>query len=247
MNTSTNFLPPRDGYVFEMTDAHRIIHPELDQRFAIRRKRLLDNQVRTLMLFYTNNARPSEQVVQHGFSLPTTNDPKNGGGGIIFASDIDAQPSLNANLKFLLCEVAVGRSFTIHTGDKLPANRPFDSANYDSLLSLTARPNGLPRLEEWVVFDPDQAVPRYIVTCSIVRGNLKAAWNPVAMGCDQHPGEALKLWCATCRKLICPVLLDDWGPQGARRPRHCGSGSIREAGRAEDAQHAGQQHHPAAR
>ena len=196
--------PPKDGYVYELAQAHRIVHPGLEQAFQNRRRKLLDPTVRTVMLFYTNNARPSDQVVQHGFALPTGQAAMHYDGGIVFASDIDAQPTVTTNLKFLLCEVAVGRSLTVQAGDRRTV---FDHNNYDSLLNLTRRFGGQQRLEEWVVFRPDQAIPRYVVTCAAVRGHMRRSWNPAALGCDQHPGESLKLWCVDCRRLMCPYCM----------------------------------------
>lgn len=197
--------PPRSGCVYEMVEAHKITNAALEDAFQRRRQRLIDPRARTMLLFYTNNARPSDQVVQHGFALPV--GEQHYGGGIIFASDIDAQPALNSNLKFLLCEVAVGRPLTITDGDERPLSGGFDAAKYDSLLHITHRFNGVARLEEWAVYHQEQAVARYIITCSVVRGAMKPAWNPVAMGCDKHPGESLKLWCVNCRCLMCPYCL----------------------------------------
>jgi hypothetical protein len=199
--------PPRDGCSYQLVEAHRIINPDLERAFQNRRGKLCDPKVRSMMLFYTNNARPSEQVVQHGFAMPAAGQGPNAGQGIVFATDIDAQPALNTNLKFLLCEVAVGRTFTVRSADRLTSQlRGFDLGKYDSLLNLTQRDNG-GRIDEWVIFNADQAVPRYIVTCNVAKGAAKVSWNFAAMGCERHPGESLKLWCVPCRQLMCPYCM----------------------------------------
>mgnify|MGYP001562310979 FL=1 len=210
--------PPREGYVYQLTQAHRILNLELEDQFQQQRKRLIDPSARTQMLFYTNNARPSDQVVARGFALPAVSSPTPNiyGGGIVFATDIDAQPPVNSNLKFLLCEVAVGRALTIHGGDTIAANkfRAFDLNSYDSLINMTHRGSGGTRLDEWVIFNPNQALPRYILTCTIIRATYRPAWNPAVMGCDVHPGESMKLWCVLCRRLICPYCLTIGGHKG---------------------------------
>jgi hypothetical protein len=197
---------PQPQHAYEMTAAHRVSHPELEALFQARRKTLLDERVRTSLLFYTNNARPSEHVVQHGFSVPELRPPYP--NGIVFATDIDAQPAAGTEIKFLLCEVAVGRSFAVRGADRVSHQmRGFDLREYDSLMNWAQRDDGNGRIDEFVVFDPDQAIPRYIVTCTVAKGSGGATWNRGAMGCPYHPGEALKLWCIGCRELICPYCM----------------------------------------
>eukprot|EP00760_Papus_ankaliazontas_P004535 PhM_4_TR11943/c0_g1_i1/m.35020 len=205
--------PPGDGLVYAVRDIQRLQNPHLEVKFTARRQHLVDSRSRTQMAFYTNNARPGEVAMREGFLLPSAPGPY--GKGIVFSSDLLARPTQSNNIRFLVCEVATGKTVALHDEEDRGVTREIlEHMGYDSVVSYTTTIPGVPRLEEFIVYHPDQAIPRYVVTCDIVKGLGHNRRGGASDLCAAHAGEILKLWCLNCRELVCAFCVSTGSHKG---------------------------------
>eukprot|EP00759_Apiculatamorpha_spiralis_P046182 PhF_6_TR42725/c0_g1_i1/m.64556 len=209
---------PGDGLMYSIREIQRLSNPTLEARFVARRAKLFDPNARTQIAFYTNNARPSDVAIRDGFILPATAGPY--GKGIIFANDVLAKPTQTTNVRFLLCEIGTGKTVALHDEeDRGVTLEILDHMGYDSVIAVTTTLPTTPRLEEWIVYHPDQAIPRYVVTCDVVRGTPYHRMVAQRDTCSAHPGESLKLWCLQCRQLVCAYCMS----MGSHKGHDCRS------------------------
>ena len=194
--------PPEDGLAFRVNEILRVQNHTLDQKFRMRRSQLFDPSARTTLKFHAGN-QPTDQILKEGFLIPTRPGPY--GLGVIFSSDISVAYHTEA-VRFLLCEVAIGRSTTLHNEeDRGTTYEVLQHMGYDSVISRTSAHPTFDQLEENIVYHPHQAIPRYLVTCNLVKSRgHKSKLND---RCRQHSGEQLKLWCLTCGHMVCPYCM----------------------------------------
>jgi hypothetical protein len=209
---------PGDGLMYSIREVQRLSNPQLEARFNARRTKLFDPNARTQMAFYTNNARPSDVVIRDGFILPAVQGPY--GKGVIFANDVLAKPTQSANVRFLVCEVLTGKTVALHDEeDRGVTLEILEHMGYDSVVAITTTLPTSQRLEEWIVYHPDQAIPRYVVTCDVTRGTPYNRLLAARDTCPAHPGEILRLWCLQDRQLVCAYCMS----MGAHKGHDCRS------------------------
>ena len=102
--------------------------------------------------------------------------PKNRGmygAGIYFATDSSKSAQkiyTKGSSKLLLCQVALGRSFTVDKAKSSMSLPDLRRKKYDSLFAKrgTASTGGV-KFDEFVVYQPDQALPKYIIHFSSIK------------------------------------------------------------------------------
>eukprot|EP00756_Hemistasia_phaeocysticola_P012153 Hpha_TRINITY_DN15176_c0_g13::TRINITY_DN15176_c0_g13_i1::g.127780::m.127780 len=186
--------PPEPGTAFELKEIVRVQSHELEHRFVTRRRQLFDPSTRTVLKFYADS-QPAEEAAKEGFRLPSRPGPY--GLGIIFSSDISVAHAAD-EVRLLLCEIATGRATTLNNEqDRGVTLEVLRHMGYDSVLARTTLQPGAPRLEEYIVYHPHQAIARYLVTCSFRRGGALGR----ALGKQRFRPDA-RLWCIQCGELI---------------------------------------------
>eukprot|EP01059_Diplonema_ambulator_P031978 TRINITY_DN6057_c0_g3_i4.p1 TRINITY_DN6057_c0_g3~~TRINITY_DN6057_c0_g3_i4.p1 ORF type:complete len:645 (+),score=191.29 TRINITY_DN6057_c0_g3_i4:45-1979(+) len=191
--------PPEDGVVFAVKEILRIQNHLLEQKFKARKAQLFDPSARTVLKYHADT-QPTDHVMKDGFRIPSMPGPY--GTGIIFSSDISVAYQTES-VRFLLCEIAVGRFTTLHNEEDRGASfEVLQHMGYDSVVARTSTHPTLNKLEEYIIYHPDQAIPRYLVTCGFQKSRGVPRSKRVD-SCRHHQGEVLKLWCLTCGRLVC--------------------------------------------
>lgn len=116
--------------------------------------------------FHGTTAERCNSIIQSGFRLPKK-ERQMYGPGIYFATDssksAQEQYTKGSNM-LLLCEVLIGKAKTVVTACPHMTPRKIRDEGYDSLFAKrgTQRSGGV-RNDEFVLFNPKQAIPRYVV------------------------------------------------------------------------------------
>ena len=208
-----------NGYVsYQLIQAHRVLFPKLEKRFQAKKASIAqvgegapknsgeqDSEGLTTLLFYMNNGAPCSAVLrgegflagqEHQDALVTTTTNKSaaaGEKGISFSLNVcdPEQRTVSAQpMNVLLCEVAHG---VIYEGPE----SGFRKDMHDTLLIRSRYFGG----DIHVVFDPDQAIPRFVLT---VKGQVGPNQAPLS---SKPPVAAKKP--AAGSAVMAPAV--DWG------------------------------------
>jgi len=119
--------------------------------------------------FHGTNTAAVESIISTGFLKPEAKKKSKSmfGEGIYFASDSSksAQDRYTRGSNMLLvCDVLLGKTFTVSTAMHSMTGRELNRRGYDSLFAKRGtKGTGGVLNDEFVVYSPDQALPRYIV------------------------------------------------------------------------------------
>mmetsp|Transcript_128420 Transcript_128420/g.227486 ORF Transcript_128420/g.227486 Transcript_128420/m.227486 type:complete len:174 (-) Transcript_128420:44-565(-) len=153
----------------------------VEKVYAIQNPELRFGDVRSNVraLYHGTSSSGAKGIAAEGFQLPVL--PGMFGRGIYFA-DIPLkcwQYSAKSRSKHIIvCDVALGRPMKQTKGAYLLTRRFLHSrGGFDSVIGLSRREGGELRLPEYVVYQEDQVIPRYLLEISQVR-------NPPLSGSD---------------------------------------------------------------
>ncbi len=143
--------------------------------------------------FHGTSDEGVEGITKNGFRMPDPPSfgkrPGMYGQGIYFATDSSksAQPIYTkGSHKLLLCHVLLGRSKVINKSDSTLSNRKLREGGFDSVYA----PRGTEvKNDEFVIFNPSQALPVYII--HFVNGN--GLTSPTQAPTTTKPFEVIKL------------------------------------------------------
>ena len=170
----------------------KVFNRQIEERFRAARAsklRCTPTDCVSMQLFHGTNKAAIEGITKHGFQLPAWKDTNMFGTGIYFATDStkSAQSMYTKGSKcLLLCDVLLGKPCTIQGlamshplsrhvkqahGSQPPrhfldVNRErVREAGFDSVCAPRdgSLQTGGVRHDEYIVYDPDQALPRYII------------------------------------------------------------------------------------
>eukprot|EP01006_Ploeotia_vitrea_P026968 TRINITY_DN59872_c0_g1_i1.p1 TRINITY_DN59872_c0_g1~~TRINITY_DN59872_c0_g1_i1.p1 ORF type:complete len:689 (-),score=57.93 TRINITY_DN59872_c0_g1_i1:141-1964(-) len=101
-------------------------------------------------------------IIQHGFHMPAHGGMF--GRGIYFASDSSKSAMFSTSGEMLMCKVALGKYRVLDQADNSLTLHHIKSHGFDSVFAKprSSRVGGVER-DEYVVFDPDQCIPQYLI------------------------------------------------------------------------------------
>ena len=121
---------------------------------------------RSDLKFHGTTTEAVDSIIQSGFKLPEAKRQMFG-PGIYFATESSksAQERYTKGSNMLLvCEVLLGKTKTVHQRCEEMTGTKLRHEGYDSLFAQRGtKDTGGVLNDEFVVFDPKQAIPRYIV------------------------------------------------------------------------------------
>lgn len=161
----TKFIQPCHNWFPAITKIEKVTNLVLEKKFEEAKSRAFGDYIDTK--FHGTSDEGVKGITENGFRLPDENlqDGKRGmfGQGIYFATDSSKsaqQIYTKGSGKLLLCQVILGKSKSVLAADnKLNKNKLRDQ-KYDSIFA----PRGSAvKNDEFVIFDPDQALPQYVI------------------------------------------------------------------------------------
>lgn len=164
------------GHFLTVVSVQAVINTRLEARWCAARARLLDPLAAQSRKFHGTNARAAECIVKDGFKLPLSEASESWGGhrlmfgrGVYFASDSSksAQAAYTgSDCTLLVCDVLLGKQRPVVTVayDAHDEAKRRGSEGYDSVYAMpNSHRTGGVKFDEFIVFDPDQALPRFLV------------------------------------------------------------------------------------
>ena len=145
----------------KITKIEKVTNLVLEKKFEAAKSKAFGDYIDTKFHGTSNNAL--KNIIKKGFRMPDQNPPpsKRGmyGQGIYFATD-SSTIYTQGSQKLLLCQVILGRSKEVHEADYSLDKKKLRSKEFDSVYA----PRGSAvKNDEFVIFDPDQALPQYII------------------------------------------------------------------------------------
>ena len=161
----TKFIQPCHKWFPAITKIEKVTNLDLEKKFEKAKTRAFGDYIDTK--FHGTSDEGVKGITKNGFRLPDENAPeeKRGmfGQGIYFATDSSKSAQkmyTKESGKLLLCQVILGKTKTVREADKMLNKKKLKEEKYDSVFA----PRGYAvQNDEFVIFDPDQALPQYII------------------------------------------------------------------------------------
>jgi hypothetical protein len=165
VDTVERFIQPEHGKVLKVVVIEKVVNNVLEERYLVRQSEMIGYSPSTTKLkFHGTSSRALHKILNHGFRIPE--NPGMYGRGVYFATDSSKSAQYSTDqTKILLCEVALGKSMIVSTADHSLDFESVSALGFDSVYAPrnTKATSGV-LFDEFVVYNKDQAIPRYCVT-----------------------------------------------------------------------------------
>lgn len=159
------YIQPGHDWFPHVTRVEKLVNLKLEIAWLEAKTKVFD-PTRCDFKFHGTTSEAVESIIQTGFKLPTSRRQMFG-PGIYFASDSSksAQERYTKGSNMLLvCEVLLGKTKTVDQHRRNMTYSKLRAEGYDSLFAKRdTKETGGVLNDEFVVFNPKQAIPRYIV------------------------------------------------------------------------------------
>jgi len=177
------YIQPGHDWFPHVTCVEKLVNMKLELDWLKAQTEVID-PTRHDLKFHGTTSEAVENIIQSGFKLPT-GGRQMFGRGIYFASDSSksAQERYTKGSNMLLvCEVLLGKTKTVEKHCQDMTYAKLRAEGYDSLFAKRGtKETGGVLNDEFVVYNPKQAIPRYIVhydkmDCTGLNKMGKAVW-----------------------------------------------------------------------
>jgi hypothetical protein len=214
-----NILPSHNWFP-QVTKIEEIINPNLEMKFEKAKLRCFGNYIE--QKFHGSNPIGSQNIPKEGFLAPAPPKPGKSpsmyGQGTYFATDSSKSAQeiyTGGSNKILLCDVLLGKSLTVVTADNTLNLKKIRDQGFDSVFApRDSKSTGGVLNDEFVIYDPDQALPRYIIHFAKT-GTPSQVSIPKSLG--SLAGQKFKL-----TKVVASRTIDMNDPYGAHFSRASG-------------------------
>ena len=165
-NQVLKFIKPCHQWFPTITKIEKVTNLELEKKFEAAKSKAFGDYIDTK--FHGTSNQDVKEIIRKGFKRPEANPspPKTlgmYGQGIYFATDSSKSArgfNSEGSQKLLLCQVILGKSMTVEKEDNTLNRKTLRDNECDSVYA----PRGTEEInDEFVIFDPDQALPQYII------------------------------------------------------------------------------------
>ncbi|XP_046848885.1 NFX1-type zinc finger-containing protein 1-like [Xenia sp. Carnegie-2017] len=163
------FLQPCFNWFPRITKIDKITNLVLEKNFEAAKSKAFGDYIDTKV--YDTSTKDLRSIIREGFKMPPAklkppNKPGMFGEGIYFSTDSSKSAQeiyTKGHQTLLLCQIMLGKTLTVKEADYTLNKKKLRSQNCDSVYA----PRGTAVInDEFVIFDPDQALPQYIVQFS---------------------------------------------------------------------------------
>ena len=174
------FVQPMHNWFPKVIKIEKVTNLVLEKKFEEAKSKAFGDHIAPK--FHGTDDNGVKGITKDGFRMPDPNPPpsKRGmyGQGIYFATDSSKSAQAiytKGSQKLLLCQVILGKSKTANQPDYTLTKQKLRSHGYDSVYA----PRGSAvKNDEFVIFDPDQALPQYIIHFSDSTVPSPSAYTP---------------------------------------------------------------------
>ncbi|KAK2705006.1 hypothetical protein QYM36_017156 [Artemia franciscana] len=173
------YIQPAHSWHPEVTSVQEVFNANLLEAFYLCQTNLFEPST-SREKFHGTNTEACENIITNGFRLPRNDGQQRMFGfGIYFATDSSksAQQIYTKGSNILiLCDVLLGKEMKVSTPQYIMNYNTIKSLGYDSLFApRDTKSAGGVLFDKFVIYDPRQAYPRYII-------NFKATQMGVPLG-----------------------------------------------------------------
>ena len=163
------YVQPGNNWYPQVTKIEEVKNAELEIRFLKASTELFDREPETVKKFYGTDNEGVDRITKTGFRLPE--NPGKYGAGIYLVTDSSKNGQdiyTKGSNKLIMCDVLLGSPMFVNkTTPPMDANG-LKRIGYDSLHAPRDKKGaGGVLYDEYVVFNPDQLFPRYIISFTI--------------------------------------------------------------------------------
>ena len=163
------YILPMHNWFPTVVKIEEIANPELLLKFE--KAKLKSFGQHTDLKFHGTGEAGNENIPKNGFRLPGPPPPGKQGGmygqGIYFATDSSKSAQeiyTKGSNKLLLCDVLLGKSKAVNQASPELDYATLRKEKFDSVFApRDTKSTGGVANDEFVIFDPDQALPKYII------------------------------------------------------------------------------------
>ena len=159
------YIQPGHKWFPVIIKIEKVTNFELEKRWLKAKMKLVDPK-RNELKFHGTNLKGVEGITKDGFKLPQAKNQMYG-PGIYFATDSSKSAQdmyTQGSRMLLLCDVLLGRSHTVESAMRDMSAEKLKTMGYDSVYAKRkTRSTGGVRYDEFVIYNPDQAFPKYII------------------------------------------------------------------------------------
>ncbi|PAA79664.1 hypothetical protein BOX15_Mlig034564g1 [Macrostomum lignano] len=160
----TRYVKPEHNIKVRILTIEKIENPVLDRRVYHVYDQLVKKNSEPLLLIHGTTGDKAERIIQEGFQVGTGGMY---GAGIYFATDTSksAQYAIDSRVKtLLLCNVVLGKYMVCDAPRNDLNLQTVVAAGFDSVFAKrNSRRTGGVLNDEYIVYRPEQASPRYLV------------------------------------------------------------------------------------
>ena len=170
------YVLPMHNWFPTVTKIEEIFNPDLLLKFEQAKLKCFGHH--TDLKFHGTGDAGNENIPKNGFRLPGPPPPGKQGGmygqGIYFATDSSKSAQAiytKGSNKLLLCDVLLGKSKTVLRAAPDLNYETLRKEKFDSVFAPRGtKGTGGVANDEFVIFDPDQALPKYIIHYKVSSG-----------------------------------------------------------------------------
>ena len=160
------FIQPSHNWYPSVTKIEKVTNLELEKKFEEAKSKAFGDHIDTK--FHGTSNEGVDGITKNGFKMPPAKPPPGTtpamyGQGIYFATDSSKSAQniyTKGSGKLLLCQVILGKSKTVSKKDYTLTKEKLHSDECDSVF---APRNTEVKNDEFVIFNPSQALPQYII------------------------------------------------------------------------------------
>lgn len=161
-----NYIKPMHNWKPTITKIKKIFNPTLEEKFNAAKMRCFGTYV--TLKFHGTGKDGNKMIPIEGFKIPELTTKKlMFGPGIYFATDSSKSAQevyTKGTRKLLLCDVLLGNEKTVRKADPSLNLEKIRADGFDSVFApRDSKATGGVMYDEFVIYDPDQALPRYII------------------------------------------------------------------------------------
>ena len=178
------YVQPGHNWYPQVIKIVEVKNPELKIRFLKVSTELFHRAPETVKKFHGTTNEGVDGITKSGFRLPA--NPGMYGAGIYLAADSSKSAQkiyTKGSNKLILCDVLLGNSLVADKAMPRMDAKKLKNMGYDSLFApRDTKGTGGVLYDEYVVFNPDQVFPRYIISYTVNKFQPAVVPNAVPFG-----------------------------------------------------------------
>ena len=174
------YTQPVHDWFPKIKKIEKVTNTVLKKKWLNAKKDLFDPEHTSQLKFHGTGDEGIMGITVEGFRLPKSGSPMYG-LGVYFASDSSKSAQeiyTKGSDKLLLCEVLLGKSFTVKKAWNNASLEKLRELQCDSLFAPRGtKDTGGVLYDEYIIFNPDQAFPKYIIHYTSSKLNLDVSFG----------------------------------------------------------------------